>query len=115
MDKLNNHRAIIKSILQKFLDQQQKAKRHDDNVETLLITDDEHGHYLVMKNGWQGKERVQHIPIFIRLHEGKVWVEEDWTDYEVVDRLLEAGIPQSDIVLAFHHPALRPYADFATS
>jgi hypothetical protein len=111
VDQLIQYQNIIKEVLQGFI------KRHhvstsDDDIETLLITDDDHGHYMVIKNGWRGKDRVQHIPIFVRIVDGKIWVEEDWTDYEVVDRLLKAGIPQEDIVLAFHHPSMRQYADF---
>jgi hypothetical protein len=111
MDRLIQIQATIKEILRGYIKQYQ-ASSHDAGVETLLVTDDEHGQYLVIKNGWRGKDRVQHIPIFIRLVDDKVWVEEDWTDYEVVDRLLKAGIPQEDIILAFHHPSMRQYSEF---
>lgn len=40
---------------------------------------------------------------------------EDWTDFDVVGRLMEAGIPQKKIVLAFHHPDMRPLTEFATA
>ncbi len=114
MDKLNNYQMMIKNLLQSYLDERQRPETDDVAVKTLLLTDDEHGLYLIMKNGWQHKDRVQHILIFIRLHDDKIWVEEDWTDYEVVERLLEAGVPQTDIVLAFHHPMLRSMAELAT-
>ncbi|WP_319592610.1 element excision factor XisI family protein [Zarconia navalis] len=44
---------------------------------------------------------------------GKVWVEQDSTDLCVVDDLLAAGIPASDIVLGFHHPNKRKLTEFA--
>lgn len=110
MDQLTKRQAIIKEILKSYIERHQ-ATSQPPEIETLLITDDERGHYLVIKNGWQDKDRVQHIPIFVRLVDGQVWVEEDWTDYEVVDRLLQAGIPQEDIVLAFHHPTMRQFSD----
>jgi hypothetical protein len=113
MDELSKYQTIIKELLKDYMEQHQTSS-HDSEVETLLVTDDEHGQYLVIKNGWQGKDRVQLIPIFLRLVDGKIWVEEDWTDYEVVDRLLEAGIPQEQIVLAFHHPSMRQFSEFGT-
>lgn len=113
MDKLNNYRSLIRNLLQSYLEERHRSETDDVPVKTLFVTDDEHGVYLIMKNGWQHKDRVQHILIFMRLHGDKIWVEEDWTDYEVVERLLEAGVPQTDIVLAFHHPMLRPLADVA--
>ena len=53
------------------------------------------------------------MPVLLRLVNGKVWVETDNTDYDFVEHLLGAGIPKTDIVLAFHHPSLRPHTDFA--
>lgn len=113
MDQLTQRQTVIKETLKGYIERYQVSSPSSD-IETLLITDDEHGHYLVIKNGWQDKDRVQHIPIFIRLVDDQVWVEEDWTDYEVVDRLIQAGIPQKDIVLAFHHPTMRQFSDLAT-
>jgi len=52
--------------------------------------------------------------MYLRIKDGKIWVEEDWTDLCVVDDLLAAGISKSDIVLGFHHPSKRPLTEFAT-
>ncbi len=56
-----------------------------------------------------------YITMYLRIKNGKIWVEEDWTDLGVVDDLLAAEIPQSDIVLEFHHPSKRPFTEFATA
>lgn len=114
MDQLTNYQTIIRKLLENYLGRHQGSSQ-PTTVENLLITDDEHGHYMVLKNGWDGKDRVQHIPIYIRLVQNQIWVEEDWTDFEVVDRLIQAGIPQTDIVLAFHHPGMRQIEDIVTS
>lgn len=42
------------------------------------------------------------MPVLMRIVDAKVWVEADTTDYVFVDHLLEAGVPQNDIVLACH-------------
>jgi hypothetical protein len=51
--------------------------------------------------------------MFLRLENGKIWVKTDSTNFGIVDDLLTAGIPQQDIVLAFHHPQKRPFTEFA--
>jgi hypothetical protein len=112
MDKLRQYQKAIKLVLEDFWARQTMMLAEKD-VETLLTADDQHKIYMVLRNGWQGKERVQNILIFVRLVNGRIWVEEDWTDFDVVGCLLEAGIPQEDIVLAFHHPQLRPLTEFA--
>jgi hypothetical protein len=45
----------------------------------------------------------------------KFWIEEDWTEEGVATELLEAGVPSSDIVLAFHEPAMRQHTEFAVA
>ena len=112
MDQIKPTQKIIKQVLQEYLQQFQSLSK-DSLVETLLSTDDQHGVYMVLKNGWRGKDRIQNILIFIRLVKDKVLVEEDWTDFDIVGQLLEAGIPQENIVLAFHHHDLRHLTEFA--
>lgn len=113
MDLVKQFQKSIKTVLQDYLLQFSPSKTKA--VETLLSTDDQHGVYMVLKNGWRGKERIQKILIFVRLVGEKVWVEEDWTDFDVVGRLMEAGIPQENIVLAFHPPNMRSLTEFASA
>jgi len=42
-----------------------------------------------------------------------VWIQYDGTDRPVADALIEAGIPQTDIVLAWHPRELRHHTGFA--
>jgi hypothetical protein len=112
MDSVTRYKEIIKETLQEFLERYQPQPERS-NIDTLLTADDERGVYLILRTGWQAKERVQRILIYIRLINNRVYVEEDWTDFDVVGRLLDAGIPQEDVVLAFHHPSLRPFTEFA--
>jgi len=65
--------------------------------------------------GWQGQTRIYTTVIHTRLLNGKVWIEEDWTEAGIAEELVRADIPQEDIVLGFQHPAMRPYTDFATA
>jgi hypothetical protein len=83
------------------------------DVETLFITDDAQGRYILMDAGWRGKERILNIILFVQVKHQKCWIEEDWTEDGITQELLEAGVPHDDIVLAFHPPHLRPLTDFA--
>jgi hypothetical protein len=68
-----------------------------------------------MKLGWHDKRRVCSITLLVRVKNGKVWIEVDWTQYGLANRLTALGIPQEDIVLAFHPPHLRPMTDYAVA
>lgn len=113
MDKLSHYRVLIKEILSKYADLIRQNPR--EGRETELIFDEERDHYLLVHNGWVGKKRIRGTTVYVRLREGKFWIEEDWLEYGITDDLLEAGIPKEDIVLAFHAPEMRKYTEFAVA
>jgi len=113
MDKLTRYRELVKGLLTELA--APVARYPDGDVESACVFDDQRGHYLVLSVGWTGDRRVRGTPIHVRLRDGKVWVEEDWTDARVVDRLVEAGIPKEDIVLGFQPPNLRKLTEFAVA
>ena len=113
MAKVIHYANIIKDVLGRFkelCDRQPTA-----GVDSMLICDDQNFAYLFLVTGWTKHERVRGATLFLRVKNDKIWVEEDWTDYEIVDKLLKAGVPKSDIVLAFHSPEKRPYTEFAVA
>jgi hypothetical protein len=110
MDKVEAYQEAVKSVLHEFVDY---VCGTPSAVETIVVSDDQRHTYAVFDLGWEGKQRVCMVPVLMRIVDAKVWVEADNTDYVFVDRLLAAGVPKSDIVLAFHHPDMRKYTEFA--
>lgn len=45
----------------------------------------------------------------------KYWIQNDGTEVGIANVLVERGVPQQDIVLAYHAPYLRKFTDFAVS
>jgi hypothetical protein len=82
-------------------------------VETLVIEDASHECFLLKRLGWHNHNRVTTTVVFVRLKDGKIWVEEDGTEEGIATELLAAGVPKSDIVLAFHAPEERRFGEFA--
>lgn len=115
MDKLINYRQKIKEILTGYYEMTIKGSITLDELETdeRLAFDEERDQYLWFCSGWSGKKRIRHINVYLRIKDGKIWVEEDSTDLCVVDDLLAVGIPKNDIVLGFHHPNKRIFTEFA--
>jgi hypothetical protein len=79
------------------------------------VFDEAHDQYMLVNVGWLRQERIRGLTLYLRLRNGKIWVEEDWLEDGIVGDLLEAGVPKSDIVLAFHHPEMRPLTEFAVA
>lgn len=62
----------------------------------MLVFDELHDHYLLIGRGWQGEERIKKNTIHVRLRDGKIWIEEDWTEDGVVTDFLQAALPLCD-------------------
>lgn len=104
--------TAIKSILSEFA---RILDSKPDAIDTILVEDDKHQTYSVLEMGWENHSRVQTMPIFIRLKNGKVWIEEDKTNYPFVDLLVENGVSKSNIVLGFLPPEYRENSEFAVA
>ena len=113
MDKIENYRTLIKKILTEY--DRLIANQTTANTEMLLAFDENHDQYLWFQVGWQQNKRVREITVHIQIKNNKIWIEEDWTEEGIANKLLKEGVSQSDIVLAFHHPDDRPLTDFAVA
>ena len=113
MDKLAQYSQIIKQILTEYVELCQKGSH--EAIESFLIANEAQGHYIWMNLGWQNGERITGMTVYVRLREGKFWIEEDWTEEGIATDLVRAGVPKEDIVLAFHEPKMRKYTDFAVA
>jgi hypothetical protein len=112
MDKLMQHKKMVRELVEEVGSQSDLSAK---SIDTQLITDDEHGHYLLYFNGWRDEESrtygcFLHIDV---ADDGKVWLQYDGTDLIIAQLLQEKGIPKTDIVLGFQAPYKRPMLDYA--
>jgi hypothetical protein len=110
MATVESYAELIKRILREHA--QIKPSYGDIAVE--VIFDDAQGHYEIMHAGWVGDRRVHGSALHVDLRGGKIWIQHDGTERGVATELLEAGVPASDMVLAFHAPEDRKHTPFAT-
>ena len=45
--------------------------------------------------------------------DGKIWIQDDWTDYSIARELTDRNIAESDIVLAFQPKEIKETMSFA--
>lgn len=113
MEPLTKYRGIIACVLEKYRDSY--ARGEPDSIDTAIVQDDAHGEYMLTQVGWQGEERTREVVFYLRLKNGKIHIEEDWTEEGVVMDLTRAGVPHHDIVLAFNPPFVRHLTEYAVS
>jgi hypothetical protein len=105
MDKVTTYRQLIQQLLTDYANL--VAQQPTPGMETLLAFDETRDQYLWMQVGWQGQQRVCGSTIYVRLVEGKIQIEQDWTEDGIATDLQRAGVPTDDIVLAFHEPIVQ--------
>ena len=113
MDRLEHYQTIIKNILTEY--DRISAQVPDPDIEEILMLDDERGQYLWFNVGWKGTRRISVISVYVRLKNGKIYIEEDCTEESIATDLLNEGVPAEDIVLAFQSPDVRQFTEFAVA
>ena len=111
MDKLENYRNIVEKLLREYAampysyGQIERRTMFDRATDACLL-------YIV---GWDRDGRVHGIVSHIDIIGGKIWIQRDGTEDGIADDLERAGVPKSDIVLAWHEPELRKYTEYAVA
>ena len=108
MEKLEHYRATIIKMLERLA----TIRYSHGDFRRELVIDRDRDRYLMIAIGWDKNERVHDIVIQLDIIDGKIWIQENRTDYDM-DELTEAGIPASQIVLGTIPPHLRPYFETA--
>jgi XisI protein len=109
METTTRQRAAIIQVLSELAEMSNQGQES----ETLPLFDTERDNYALISTGWRGIQRLHHITAHMRIANGKVWVEADNTNVELVQQLLDLGIRKDEIVLAFYSRKKRPFTEFA--
>lgn len=111
MDKLENFRRIIESVFHEYA----AIPYAYGEITCEAILDRQKDSYLLMAVGWKKGRRVHSCLVHLDIIEGKIWIQRDGTEDGIALELEQAGVPKSDIVLAFHEPEVRKYTEYAVA
>ncbi|NER95844.1 MAG: XisI protein [Symploca sp. SIO1B1] len=109
MGKTERYRQFIKDILTEHA----QISTTTDTVKSKLIFDLEHDHYQLAYVGWQGDKRIFGPVMHFDIQDGKIWIQYNGTEDSVAQRLVDLGVPNSDIVLGFHSSFKRQFTPYA--
>ncbi len=109
MGSLENYRQIVRDVLTEYT----RIPYSVGDLECEAVFDESRDRYLLMTVGWHGDRRVHYCLVHIDIINGKLWIQRDGIEHGIATELVEAGIPQSEIVLAFYPESDRALTDFA--
>ena len=105
----------VKKYEKIILDALNTYKREEEDY--YLIIDKENRHYQLLLAGWD-KKRTYYCRILMHFHlleNGIICIFENHTEIELVDVLMEQGVPKSDILLNFLPQDVLQFAGYAVA
>lgn len=113
MEKIARYKAVIRDFFTQY--ERFLTAPPSSELKVIMALDDDRSQYILFKAGWKGKAYCRYFSLHVTVREDKIWIEEDMTEDGLATYLLDHGVPKEDIVLAFHHPSLRPLTEFAVA
>jgi len=110
MDKLEVYQNAIIDVLEQYVT---LKPANMPNVEQQLLADRERNHFAFIRLGWEEDRFVYHCVMHFDIKDGKVWLQQNWTDQNLVDELIAKGVDRQDIVLGFVPPYARAHTGYA--
>src|SRR5436853_6478918 len=105
MDRLDEFRTIIRTILIDYA----RDPFAVGELQCEQVIDRDADRYLLLVVGRDHEGRHVDFPlIHIDVIDGKLWIQNDGTEYGVAQELIDAGVPEDRIVLGFLPPDMRP-------
>jgi hypothetical protein len=111
MDTVNTYRKYIKDLLSQY----DSWGRQEQDWESQLIFDEKQDHYLWMKVGWNGSKRIYYSVIHFDIKDGKIWLQQNATDLNPAEDLIEMGVRREDIILGLQPPFKRPFTNYGVA
>lgn len=111
MDKLKKYQDTVIEFLTRY---NAETKTADDTpIKRRIIADRDNNSFQLLSIGWRGNHYI-FGPIFhFDIIGGKIWIQCNNTEREIVDELMANGVDRQDIVLGFLTPQARQFSGFA--
>ncbi len=113
MDKIKKYQDAILHILENYA---AVPFANTPTVEKQIIADKERNRFMVVGFGWENNDHLSYTTfLHFAIINDKVWVQQNWTEIPVGKRLMEQGVPQTDIVLGFVPEYARGETEYAVA
>lgn len=98
MEKLTQYQSILSEFVEEFA-RAPFSVQHQ--LENQAITDTIHNHFQVITLGWDKGKFVFDIVLHFDIKDGKIWIQQNWTDLLLDQELIKRGVDKTDIIIGF--------------
>jgi hypothetical protein len=111
MANIEHYRQCIQTILR----ENGKYKPKYDEIDNELIFDTIHDHYQLTYVGWNDLKWVYYSIIHFDIKDNKIWIQQNTTETDLAEQLVNMGVPKEDIVFGLQPPYKRPYTGYGVA
>jgi hypothetical protein len=119
MDRIAEKVKKYQSILVQYMEgmAQQRNGTASDSLEYQVIADQYRNHFQLVRLGWNKHKFNFLVLLHFDIHPqtGKIWIQQNNTEWLVADDLQKYGVPATDIVLGFKPEYIRAMGAFAVN
>ena len=111
MNKIEKYSEIVSAILEEYA-----APTNPGNAEyeKQLLIDTKHLHFQLQSVGWHGDKFTHSVMLHFDIKEnGKIWIQQNWTEDDIAVELMQRGVERTDIVVGFQPPRYRKLSGYA--
>ena len=113
MDKIKKYQNIVIDFLNRY--NEETGGSSNNSIKRRILIDKENNSFQLLSIGWRNN-LYTFGPIFhFDIIDGKIWMQCNNTEREVVDEFMAAGVDRQDIVLGFVPPSARQFSGFAVA
>ena len=111
MDNLKKYQDAIIDLLEAYA---AVPFSNTPTVEKQIIADRERNRFQVIAFGWENEDQlVNSTFLHLEIKDGKIWIQQNWTEIAVATELIQRGVLKTDIILGFVPEYAREGAEMA--
>ncbi|MCU0392572.1 MAG: XisI protein [Thermoflexibacter sp.] len=113
MDKIKQYQELIIRLLEEY---GSVRPANIEEHEYQVIADTQRNHFQLVSLGWHKNRFFHYVVLHLDIKpDGKIWLQVNQTDWNIVESLMENGVSKNEIVLGSFSPQMRSYSGFAVA
>ena len=98
MFKVKTYQKILLSFLE---DYSKITYANAPNLEQQILVDTKRNHFQLVSVGWQKGKFIYDVVFHFDIKNEQIWIQQNWTDIKLRQELVERGVENKDIFVAF--------------
>lgn len=112
MDTVKSYQNFILQLLEAYA---AIPPSYPTTLKDEVVADKQGNHFQLLTLGWENGRFIHETVFHLDIIDGKIWIQQNNTEADIAQELVDLGVPKTDIVIGFQKPELRALSGYAQS